>query len=387
MDKALIVIAVFVCLSVLFAGCSQQKAAEEPPQNFPPVTEKPNVMQPVPDAQKPEPNVTQPQPPQFKPIHLSYRISVLGGPNGGTQQVGFDYYFTEKTDCSGRPALNGFVRMAEAAYPDRASYSKITAYLDSGEAVYSDRFSEPDLAFDTAKPLMADFDPAFWPQTIAARGNKNLLSAEIWNGKKPVLLRNVAVFGGNGDYSITAGQNSSVAGFDCKNITISVKASNMDGQMITCVHKLADLDFSFIASANALGGAGFQWSVKSLSREEPSTAYYPQCLAPVSCPSVSKPAQQEYTSCGTQGKSIESTRDGKGCVTAYTCMANDERARKNIAGNQNPDCAVDEKIVKENADCWSKQGNVDYQRNEQTGCITGITCNLPPEGQGMPPRN
>ncbi len=385
MNKTLVVIAVFVCLSLFFAGCSQQQPTTQPPKTVPPVPEKPNATQPPPEVQKP--NVTQ-QPPQFKPIHLNYQISVPNGPNDVTQQLNFDYYFTEKTDCNGRPALNGFVKMVEATYPDRAGYTKTTVYLDSGEAVYSDRLGEPDLAFDTAKPLMADFDPAFWPQTIIARGNKNILSEEIWSGTKPVLLHNIAVFGGNGDYSITAGSDGKVAGLDCKNITVSVKASNMDGQMITCIHKLTDLNFSFIASAYAFGGPGFKWSVKSFSREAPSTAYYPQCLTPVSCPSLSKPAQQEYDSCGSQGKSIEITRDDKGCVTNYTCITNEERARKNIASNQRPGCSVDEKLVKENADCWSKQGNVDYQRNEQTGCTTGITCTLPPEGQdGMPPRD
>ncbi len=383
MNKTFFIIAVFVCLSLFFAGCSQQQPAIQPPQTVPPVAEQ-NVTQLPPDTQKP--NVTQ-QPPPYKPIHLNYQISVPNGPNGGTQQLNFDYYFTEKTDCNGRPALNGFVKMAEAAFPDRASYTKITAYLDSGEAVYSDRLGESDLAFDTAKPLMADFDPAFWPQTVIARGKKNLLSEEIWSGTKPVLLRNVAVFGGNGDYSVTAGPEGKVAGLDCKNITVSVKASTMDGQIITCIHKLTDPNFSFIASAYAFGGPGFQWSIKSFSREAAPTAYYPQCLTPVSCPSVSKPTQQERDSCGAQGNSIESTKDDKGCVTEYACITNEERARRNIGGNQRPGCPVDEKLVKENADCWSKQGNVDYQRNEQTGCITGITCNLPPEGQGMPPRN
>jgi len=369
----------FVCLLFFSAGCSQQQPATQAPQNVTPVIENENA------TQNATPNVTQQQP-KFKPIHLNYQISVPNGPNGA-QQLIFDYYFTEKTDCNGRPALNGFVKMVEAAYPDRAGYTKITFYLDSGEAVYSDRLGEPDLAFDTAKPLMADFDPAFWPQTVAARGNKNLLSEEIWNGTKPVLLHNLAVFGGNGDYSITAGPDDKMAGLECKNITISAKASNMDGQIITCIHELTDLNFSFIAHANALGGPGFEWSVTSLSREAPSNAYYPQCLTPVDCPSLSKPTQEDYTSCQSQGNSIENTKDDKGCVTEYACITNEERARRNFAGNQNSGCPVDEKLVTENADCWSKQGNVDYQRNQQTGCITNITCSLPPEGQGgMPPR-
>jgi hypothetical protein len=289
-----------------------------------------------------------------------------------------DYYLTEKTMCGGKPALNGFVKMVDGSRPDQAGYSKITVYLDSGEAVYSDNIGETDLVFDTATAHMGDFDFAFWPQTIIARGGKSILADEIWNGTKPVLLRDIAAFGSNGDYSVVPGQFSTAAGLACKNITVSAKTSGMDGQIHTCIHLLEDVNLTFLASANALGGPGFSWEVRGVAREGAAQAYYPQCLSPVSCPVLSKPTQENYSQCSGQGKSIESTRDGKGCVTAYDCISNEERAGRQLRGNQAPNCPPTENLVKDTAACWDKRGNVDYQRNEQTGCIESVVCRTSP---------
>ncbi|MCX6777591.1 MAG: hypothetical protein NT157_01780 [Candidatus Micrarchaeota archaeon] len=383
MKNLFVAAVVLVCVSLLLAGCSQG-TPQSPPGGTPPET--PGGNPPV-NQTPPAPNNTvQPAPP-FEPIHLAYKISVPNGPNGQTQRLNFDYYLVEKVDCDGRPALNGFVKTVEASRPEQAGYFKITVYLDSGEAVYSNGIGEPDLAFDGAVPQMLDFDFAFWPETVIARGGKNLLSDEIWNSAKPVLLRNVAAFGGNGDYSISVGKDTTVAGLECRNVTISAKTSNMDGQIVTCVHKLDDLNFSFIASISIIGGPGFDWSVEDFSRDAPSLAYYPQCLAPIPCPSVTKPTQQERDSCGSQGNSLEGTKNSKGCVTKYECLTNTERARRNFVSSQREGCAVDEALVTQNADCWSQQGNVDYGRNEQTGCIVSVTCNPQQQGSGgqMPP--
>lgn len=381
MAKFLVLIAVSFSLLALF-GCTSPPS---PSPNVtagnatPPVT-VPNVSGNATVA-PPAQNVTPPQPPVFKPIHLSYNISTPQGPGGQAQQLMFDYYFTEKTECGNRPALNGFVRMADAAFTDHVSYSKITVYLDSGEAVYSDNTGETDLAFNTAAARVVDFDPAFWPQTIIARGNRSIISGEIWNGTKPVLLENVAAFGANGDYSIMPGSMGAAAGTACKNLTVSVKSSNMNGQIMSCIGRLEDVNLTFVATASIPDmGQGFLWSLKSVTREDTQSAYYSQCLAPVSCPTLSQPTQDDYSQCGMQNKSIDISKDAKGCVTAYECIANDERARRSIASSQPPNCPVDGNLVNQAADCWNRQGSVNYGSDQQTGCVNNVQCGMPPQG-------
>jgi|GEM_PF-1406138 len=325
----------------------------------------------------------------FKPIHLSYNVTTGSGPQGQPQQLGLDYYLTANATCGGRPAINGFIKATGVSGNNNADYAKLTVYLDSGEAVYSDRIGESDLAFNTAKPYVNSLDVAFWPQTIAAIGGKSIMSSEIWNGTMPVLLTNVAAMQTNGDYSIIAGNMDSVAGIKCKNITISAKTSSMNGQMVTCIGVLNDVNLSFVASAGMIGNQGFQWAIKSVSREAAPIVYYPQCLTPIACPTVTAPSFDDYNVCNSQGNSLEMTKDKQGCVTSYDCITNAERARKYIISNQAPGCAVNETIVSQNADCWANQGNVEYSRSGQTGCIMGLKCNMPTQSgnNNMPPQS
>ncbi|MFA6907253.1 MAG: hypothetical protein WC263_00320 [Candidatus Micrarchaeia archaeon] len=357
------------CLAVaimLLFGCAGQQA---PPAQQPAPPSK-NVTVP---ASEPVKNTTKAaEPPPFKPIHLSYVFSSPMPQGQAVQKVNFEYYFDEKTTCGGRPALNGFMTASRQGQQG-TNYLKVTAYLDTGEAVYSDSLSGQDLAFDTATPKVSDFDLGFDLQTIAARGGKKLLSDEMWNATKPVLLKNVAVSGGNGDYSITAGGAGNVAGLECKNFTISEKASNVEGQTVVCVHRLEDVPLSFAASGVFPGQGSANWQLTGMAREKPAMAYYSQCLAPVACPQVSQPTQQERDACSAKSSFIDTAKDGNGCAAAYNCITLEERARKTLVGNQRPGCAVNDEMARQVASCWGNGTNVNFTPG-QDGCLQKVEC-------------
>lgn len=362
MKSLVLALSVALAFMLLFGCAGQQPAAPAPAPTAP-------VQGPAKEVAKP----AEPVAPSLQPIHLSYLFSTGGTGNGPEQRVNFDYYLDELTTCGGRPALNGFMAASQQGQPG-ASYLKTTVYLDTGEAVYSDNLNGPDIAFDNALPKMADFDFAFSLQTLAARGGKKFLSDEVWNATKPVLLKNVAAFGGIGDYSVTAGGIDRVAGLECKTFTVSTKTSSMEGQIVFCVHQLGDVPLSFVTSGTFPGQGSINWQLTGMTREKPTTAYYPQCLAPVSCPSLGKPAQSEYDACQSQGNSLEPEKDASNCVTAFRCLTQAERARKQLAGSQRPGCPVNEQFVQQLASCWGQGGNANFQNNQQTGCIESVEC-------------
>lgn len=375
MGKLLLSAMVILMAGFLIFGCAQQAqpapAPAAPAQNA--------AASP---ATAPVKNITPPAP-EFKPIHLSYLIA-NSGPQGQPQDVNMDYYLDQKATCGGRPALNGYMKAVQQGQQG-AAYMKVTVYLDTGEAAYSGRIGEADLAFDTAKPAMADFDVAFYLQTIAARGGKNLLSAEMWNATGPVLLKNIAVFGGVGDYSVSQYGTGSSGGKPCENFTAAIKASSMEGQISVCVQKLDDIALSYSAMGGFPGESnGPSWQLTALSREKSPLAYYPQCLAPVACPSVNRATPDDYSQCGSQGKTLRVEHDASGCVTAFNCITYEEDAQKEIAGMQRPGCPVDNAMVTKIADCRKQQGNVNYQQNQQSGCLESVDCAMPPQGNNQP---
>ncbi|MFA6328516.1 MAG: hypothetical protein WCY41_03650 [Candidatus Micrarchaeia archaeon] len=374
--KGLVLVSLAIALLLMF-GCAgpqtppvQQPVPQEPAQNV-----SQPAAEPVKNATNATPmaNATKAaEPPPFRPIHLSYLFSNPMQQGHAEQKINFDYYFDEKTECGGRPALNGFMTASQQGQMG-SNYMKLTAYLDTGEVVYSDSLSGPDIAFDTATPKVSDFDLGFMAQTLAARGGKKLLSDEIWNATKPVLLKNVAVSGGNGDYSITAGGVDKVAGLECKIFTISAKASNMEGQIVVCAHQLDDVPFSFVASGTFPGQGSTNWQLTGMTREKPTMAYYSQCLAPVSCPSVTPPTQQERDACSMKGNVIDTAKDGSGCATAYNCITLNEQAGKSMAQNQRPGCTVKDGLVQQAVSCWEQNGNVNYQSGSD-GCVEKVDC-------------
>lgn len=357
---------------MLLFGCAGQQAPPAEQPALPNASAANNTTNAT--AAPPEP-----EPEPFNPISLSYKFSD-SGPQG--QAMDFDYYFDENTTCNGRPALNGIVKVTDPR-SQGSSYAKITVYLDTGEAVYSDYMGESDLAFDTATPKMVDFDFAFALQTITARGGKSFLSEEVWNATKPVLFKNIAAFGGVGDYSVIQTGTSTSAGLYCKNFTVATKTSSMDGQILMCLHRLSDVNLAFLASGGFPGNDTPSWQLAGMSRAKSGIAYYPQCLVPIVCPSVAKPLQEEYDNCSAQGNSLEAEKDSRNCVSAFKCLTREEQANKSISQNQRPGCSVDDALVQQVASCWNLQGNVNYQENQQ-GCIISAECTLPSTGAGAP---
>lgn len=366
--KGLVLVLSLAAVLMLLLGCAGQQA--------PPAAAPAPAPAPAPEPAK---NVTKvAEPPPFQPIHLSYLMSSTD-PQGQPQNMNFDYYLDQKTTCGGRPALNGFMKATQQGQQG-AGYSKVTVYLDTGEAAYSDMMGDSDLAFDTAKAKMADFDFAFYLQTVAARGGKKFLSEDVWNATSPVLLKNIAAFGGVGDYSVISTGSDTVAGFACKKFTATIKSSNMEGQILLCVHELDDVPIAFVASAGFPEGQnGPSWQLSSMDRNKPSIAYYAQCITPVSCPSLSKPTQADYDACNAKGNTLESKRDDKGCVSAFNCITREEQARESITNSQRPGCDVKDEFVQQAKSCWDQQGNVNYE-NGNDGCITKVLCTNPQPG-------
>jgi len=361
--KKVIWISGLIALLIL-SGCSQPNPQNETPSDT-------NNTAP--------PAAVVPSKPPLQPIHLSYVFSSPGPQGQPQQKIDVDYYFDESTTCKGRLALNGFMKASSEGQQGGTNYQKVTVYLDNGEAAYSDQLNESSMAFDNATPRAADFDPAFYLQTITATGGKQFLSDEIWNATKPVLFKDISAFGSTGDYSIIFTGNDTVADLDCRKFTISAKTSNMEGQTVVCIHLLADLNFSFLTSGKFLGDNSISWTLSSLSREKPSLAYYPQCLEPVSCPSVTAPTQQDYDACNALGNTIEQQRNSQNCITAFKCITREEQARTSIGQNQRPGCAVKDEFVQEAANCWKQNGNVNYEQG-QDGCIQKINCAMPQSG-------
>lgn len=371
--KGLVLVMSIAAVFMLLFGCAGQQAAPEQQPEAPPT--------PAPEPVK---NVTKvAEPPPFQPVHLSYLFTSPGPQGQAGQKVSFDYYFDEKTTCGGRPALNGFMKATRQG-EQGSSYQKATVYLDTGEAVYSDQMGEADLAFDTAKPKMVDFDFGFYLQSLAARGGMKFLSEDVWNATKPVLLKNVSISGGVGDYSIISTGSDKVAGLDCKEFTVSIKASNMEGQIVMCVHQLPDVALSFLTSAAFPGEGNPSWQLTAVEREKPPIAYYPQCLEPVSCPSVSKPTQQDYDDCGAKGNTLESKRDERGCVTAFNCITREEQAREAVVSNQRQGCEVKDEFVQQAKSCWENRGNANFVQG-QDGCLQKVECTIPEPGPGGNP--
>ncbi len=316
----------------------------------------------------------------FQPVHLTYTLSTPAGP-GGIQSVQRDYYLDEKTTCDGKPALNGLIKTSLPNGPAEASsYAKVTVYLDTGEAAYSNDMTSSDIGFDSARPSIGDLDMGFYFSSLVAKGGKNMLSAEVWNSTRPVILKGVGAFGGAGDYSIVQTGSSSAAGVTCTNFVLSGKASNFGGQMQSCVHLLSDLNLPVMTGA-AYGQGGPSWSLSSITREKSPTTYYPQCLTPIKCPSLSAPTYEEYGQCNMANKTYNTEYDANGCVTSFTCTTYAARARSEIAWMQRGgNCQVDDSLVQQAAGCWARQGNTNFRSSGQSNCITEVECMMPPPG-------
>ena len=375
--QRVVILSLFVFGILILAGCAQQGPQTGGNGTQPPANATPPATQPQANATTPPPTPTEPQ---FTPIHLSYLYVMPGPDNQPGQEMNLDYYLVEKTQCLGRPALNGFMQTTQKAHPDQKSYIKITVYLDSGEAVYSTGTGESELAFDKATPRTLDFDPAFMPQSVLARGGKNMLSDEVLKGTKPTLVKDVAAVASIGDYSISKTGESQVAGLSCTNFTLAASTENFMGQILVCAHILDDVNLSFVASGVYVG-PNVNWKLTAMSRETPSAAFYPQCLEPVACPVVARPKSGERDACQAQNKTFETERNEQNCISAFGCVSYEEKARKEFARNQRTGCAINEDNVKIAANCWTQNGNINYNYEDRTGCIKSIACNMPPRNQ------
>ncbi|MCL6089230.1 MAG: hypothetical protein M1530_03675 [Candidatus Marsarchaeota archaeon] len=321
----------------------------------------------------------------FQPVHLVYAFSMPSGPQFSSVQ--FDYYLDEQTACGGKPAINGLVKLSDPASPSaEARYAKITIYPDTGEAVYSNDMDARDIGFDTAQSsissLAGSLDPAFYIPSLMAKGGKSMLSAEVWNSTRPVILKGVGAFGGAGDYSLVQTGTKTSAGVDCTDFTLNAKASNFGGQMQACVHFIPDVNLA-VMTGGAYPGGGPSWSLSAIKREKSPDAYYSQCLAPIVCPSLSAPTSDDYGSCNALNKTYNTEYNADNCVTAFNCVTFIERARSELARMQRGgSCAVDEGIAQKAADCWARQGNVNFQNGPQSNCIVDVECQMMQPGPG-----
>ncbi len=311
----------------------------------------------------------------FQPVHLVYTLNMPFGPQATSVQM--DYYLDEKTTCNGKPAINGIVKFSDPASPSaEARYIKVTAYPDTGEAVYSNDLGAQDIGFDTAKSSVPSIDLAFYFSTLVAKGGKSMLSAEVWNSTRPVILKGVGAFGGAGDYSLMQTGAKTAAGVDCTDFTLNAKASNFGGQMQACVHVIPDVNLA-VMTGGAYPGGGPSWSLSSIKREKSPDAYYSQCLAPIVCPSLSAPTSDDYGQCNAQNKTYNTEYNADNCVTAFNCVTFIERARSEMGRMQRGgSCPANEALAQKAADCWARQGNVNFQNGPQSSCIVDVECQM-----------
>jgi hypothetical protein len=293
------------------------------------------------------------------------------------QTIGITYWLEDEKKCNGRDAVLGLMTMKGVGEGGGGQpYAKITLYLDKGEVAVSNWQSESDLSFDTAKPQASDMDFLLFLNYIFNSAGKNFMNDAVWNSTDPVILKEVYVFGGISNISISKVGELTSGVVPCTEFSVAVRGSTgQSQQMKACVAKITDSNpLPYVVYIKPKEGeSGPNWNLKSVEKAKSGIAKYPQCLSPVVCSKVSAPTQQEQATCNQQGGSIESIRDSNNCISEYRCMSLRDRAEMQIRNNQAPDCPLPQQLVDALAACWQQQKNADFERGG-LGCITAVEC-------------
>ena len=160
---------------------------------------------------------------------------------------------------------------------------------------------------------------------------------------------------------------------------------NSAGQIESCIHLIPDVNLAVMAGG-AYGQGGPSWTLSSIKREKSSVSYYPQCLTPIKCPSLSAPTNEDYGRCNAMNKSYSTDYDADNCVTSFNCVTFIERARSEMARMQRGgNCPANEALAQKAADCWARNGNTDFRSGERSNCIIDVECQTPQPGPNSGP--
>ncbi|MCX6767844.1 MAG: hypothetical protein NTY90_03905 [Candidatus Micrarchaeota archaeon] len=355
---------------IVFMGCVQSPPAP---------TATPTPVATVQATATPTPTPT-PTPVPVTPLRLDYEFSQSQGPQGqgGGQapqqrKMYITLWLNDEKDCGGKAALVGLVKASEdATQPDdRSSWAKVTAFRENGEMAFSSNMQKSDLAFDSAKPAVPDFDFFLTLNGLFAQAGRNFNTDEVWNASIPVILRNVRFGDGTLNISVVKGEDSNAYAVPCTKFSLLAQGAG-PGEMSACVAKTgAKMPLPFVASFAV--GSDMQVTLKKVSSEKAAAAYFPQCMAVVKCKTVARPTDAQEQGCRAREGSFDAVRDENNCVASYQCMTQRDRAIDNIQRSQAPDCPAPGSSLVDKAIACSSKPNWNFQQGSD-GCIRDISC-------------
>ncbi len=305
------------------------------------------------------------------PLHLQYKTYKQNNDDSITVLV--DYWLESKTDCDGRIAYLGIMRYKEPnmQYGDNA---KITIYNDDGTMAASDSVPESSLAFADAESSTFEYDLALFINTIYALGNKNFMTASVWNTTLPEIFQNITTRQRIADYSIFKIGESNEYILPCMKFKMAVKGPQIEGTYSFCVLNKTEYYLPIIVDANFSAGLE-KWELVKYEKEPSGLVAYPQCLNIVKCSYVPWP------NCG-QDVMVESVTDENGCVTEYNCRTLEDSAESSLKNSMPNTCTLLPGLSKKLLDCYYVhnlnlgEDDFSYVRDNNT-CITDVICNTP----------
>ena len=310
-----------------------------------------------------------PEPETIAPLRLDYELKNFGP----GQNITLSYFFEKKQNCIRSAAYLGVAKLASSDNRFNTQYAKFAAYEDNGELGLSTWTNEEGLAFDDAIPYFNDMNVPLFVNELFIAAGKNFNDEDYWQSGAPIILKDVVFGRSKGNYSIIYQGEDAVAAIPCTKFKIVGKTTNMDGYFNVCVaKKINEVNLPFMVYMEFENEQGPQWQLKNAAKEESGVAWTPQCLEAVQCPYVAEPASAERSQCAGQ---IEPKNDSNGCVEEYRCVSEIDRAKEAIARAQNPDCAIDQKLLEKYLACRkNNQPNYDPVKYGEDGCLRDINC-------------
>lgn len=306
------------------------------------------------------------------PLRLDYTINNFGP--GGANTL--SYYIEKKKSCDNREAYLGLIKVQTNDKNSQPQYAKITIFTDNGEMAVTSWSNETNMAFDDITPFYNELDLPLMLNEIFVYAGKNFNSNEYWETENPILLKDVSTGRSKGNYSIIPLEEDNSGLVPCKKFKIVMKTTNVDGYFTACVaRKIGDISLPFIVSFAFQNEQGPSWELKSFTSEKSGIAWVPQCLKPVTCAYVTEPSQTERIVCNSGGGQIENDFDEKGCIKAYKCMSQSDRAKEAISRVQNPTCQINQIVLNKYLQCLKNNiPNFDTTKYDNQGCLTDINC-------------
>ncbi|NYZ77918.1 hypothetical protein H0N96_00770 [Candidatus Micrarchaeota archaeon] len=354
-----------IVFSIALMGCTQQPPAVATPS-------------PVPTEVTPSP-IPSPTPASLTPLKLEYEFKQSGGPSQDSSASQTTLYFTlwlnEEKDCNGKNAFLGLIKASDKPNQpdDQSSWVKMVVYADDGVMAVSKNGNKNELAFDNAKSAALDFDFFLTLNSLFAAAGKNFNTDPVWNSTVPVILKNVVFSGNPVNFSVIKGDDSSEFALPCKKFSlISQEQGGGPSELSVCVAKPGGkLPLPFVVSMTI--GENFDVKLKSVSKEKASVPYYPQCLTPVTCQSVSRPSAADDQACRNRTGNFEQVRDVENCIVSYACKTERERVLDDLQRSQRSGCPQpSEALIQKAIDCSSKNNRQYHSGND--GCINDVTC-------------